>query len=171
MKLSWSPPTPWNHFAPSRISPGEMIHVQRSTSYYRTLQALQDSVGPFTIVEASEELEIEDLVAAVGEGTIPLTVADSHLLDAELAYRDDVQPAVFLPSLSDPDSEEGSHSNEIAFGTRKNNSELWTFLDRFIQVIPWARLQRHLQSVLPEQRGHSAGEGAARFRDRESHTI
>jgi membrane-bound lytic murein transglycosylase F len=111
---------------------GREIHVQRSTSYYRTLQALQDSVGPFTIVEASEELEIEDLVAAVGEGTIPLTVADSHLLDAELAYRDDVQPAVFLPSLSDPDSEEGAHSNEIAFGTRKHNPELRAFLDRFI---------------------------------------
>ncbi len=109
---------------------GREIHVQRSTSYFRTLQALQDVVGPFTIVEASEELEIEDLVAAVGEGTIPLTVADSHLLDAELAYRDDVQPAVFLPSLVDSDEE--PHPREIAFGTRKNNPKLRAFLDGFI---------------------------------------
>ena len=111
---------------------GREIHVQRSTSYYQTLQALQDLIGPFAIVEASEEQEIEDLVAAVGEGTIPLTVADSHLLDAELAYRDDVQPAVFLPSLPEPDSEEGAHLKEIAFGTRKNNPKLRTFLDGFV---------------------------------------
>ena len=111
---------------------GREIHVQRSTSYYQTLQALQDLIGPFAIVEASEEQEIEDLVAAVGEGTIPLTVADSHLLDAELAYRDDVQPAVFLPSLPEPDSEEGAHPKEIAFGTRKNNPKLRTLLDGFV---------------------------------------
>ncbi len=109
---------------------GQEIHVQRSTSYYRTLRALQLVVGPFTIVEASEELEIEDLVAAVGEGRIPLTVADSHLLDAELAYRDDVQPAVFLPPVVDSDEE--PHPKEIAFGTRKSNPTLRAFLDGFI---------------------------------------
>ncbi len=127
---SSGPPKPRRRFVPSRDLTAREIHVQRSTSYYRTLLALQDSVGPFTIVEASEELEIEDLVAAVGEGTIPLTVADSHLLDAELAYRNDVQPGLFLPSVTDSDEE--PHPKEIALGTRRNNPELRAFLDGFI---------------------------------------
>ena len=109
---------------------GREIHVQKSSSYYRTLEALQNSVGPFTIVEASEDLELEDLVAAVGEGKVPLTVADSHLLDAELIYRDDVQPAVFLPSLTEPD--EDPHPQEIAFGVRQDNPALREFLNEFI---------------------------------------
>ncbi len=39
---------------------GQEIHVQKSSSYYRSLQELQKHYGPFSIVEAPEDLEIRN---------------------------------------------------------------------------------------------------------------
>ncbi len=115
---------------------GQTVHVQKSSSYYRTLQELQPRVGPFTIIEAPEELEIEDLLAQVAEGSIAFTVADSNLLAAELTYRNDIEAAFPLSFPDDPEVEySGSARNAIAFGMRKENPRLKAFLDAFVKDI------------------------------------
>ncbi len=111
---------------------GRTIHVQKSSSYFRTLQELQQTYGPFTIVEAPEDLEIEALMDWVAQGRIELTVADRHLLDAELTYRDDIE-AAFPLAVSDPDSDPSR--KKIAFGVRKSNPELKAFLDGYVMEI------------------------------------
>jgi membrane-bound lytic murein transglycosylase F len=110
---------------------GQEIHVQKSSSYFRSLEKLQDSFGPFTIVEAPEELEIETLLDWVAQERIPYTVADSHLLEAELTYRDDIEAAfpLTLPTIDE------NPLTSIAFGVRKDNVQLKSFLDGFIKDI------------------------------------
>ncbi len=43
------------------------------------------------IQAADEDMETEELIAKVAEGEYDLTVADSHILDIELTWRDDVR--------------------------------------------------------------------------------
>jgi membrane-bound lytic murein transglycosylase F len=113
---------------------GRKVHVQKSSSYYGTLQEIQEVVGTFEIIEVPEELEIEALMTWVADGHIEYTVADSHLLDAELTYRDDIE-AAFALEIPNEEDEESSETEQksIAFGVRKDNPELQAFLDDFIK--------------------------------------
>jgi membrane-bound lytic murein transglycosylase MltF len=66
---------------------GRQVHVRRSSSYYQSLLALNTRLagsgrGPVAIVEASEQLEDEDLLELVHAGVIPATVVDSHIAQA-----------------------------------------------------------------------------------------
>lgn len=74
---------------------GRDVVVRPSSSYHESLVALQPDI-PVNIIPASEQMETEDLIAAVGDGDIDITVADSHILDIELTYRDDVKGAFVL---------------------------------------------------------------------------
>lgn len=65
------------------------IHIRTSSSYYSTLKALEEKEGrKFTIVPVSEELETENIIQQVAEGTIPVTIADNHLAQIEMVYDD-----------------------------------------------------------------------------------
>jgi membrane-bound lytic murein transglycosylase F len=108
---------------------GKRIHVKRSSSDYERLVSLREEVGPFEIVEASEDLETCQLIGLVGDGLIPLTVADSHFLRAETARRDDVEAAFRLGRGRS--SEDGEKA--IAFGIRRDNPDLKAFFDRFVK--------------------------------------
>lgn len=110
---------------------GRRIHARPSSSYWRTLEALQADHGPFELVAEPEELETEELIAAVGEGEIPLTVADSHLLSLELKYRDDVEMGPRLLGKNVPADAQGTH--QIAFAVRRESPELKAFLDKFVK--------------------------------------
>ncbi len=107
---------------------GKSVHVKRSSGYYEKLVSLREQVGPFEIVEASEDLETCQLIGLVGDGLIPLTVADSHFLQAEMARRDDVEAAF---SLSGNPNDQGEKS--IAFGVRPDNPDLKAFFNRFVK--------------------------------------
>jgi membrane-bound lytic murein transglycosylase F len=101
---------------------GKTLVVRKSSSYRSTLDVLQKTHGPFTIVDADEEIETEQLVAMVGRGEIPMTVADSTIAHNELTHRSDIQISL---SLTDEDP--------IAFGLRKENAALAKALDTFVQ--------------------------------------
>lgn len=77
---------------------GKTIHVRRSSSYFDTLQSLQEAFGPFEIVEASEDLETEILIDKLAAGEIDYTVADNHILQVEQTYRDNLVGAFALPA-------------------------------------------------------------------------
>ena len=105
---------------------GTTLHVRRSSSYYDTLERLQGDYGPFTIVEAPENLETEQLIGMVARGEIPLTVSDSHILNVELTYRDEIVGALTL-------SRGGDDEKAIAFAVRPQNTELAAYLDGFVK--------------------------------------
>jgi len=66
------------------------IHVRKSSSYYETLSNIQDRVG-FKIELLPEDLETEDVLAQVGAGKIPATVADSNIVQLELTYNSKIR--------------------------------------------------------------------------------
>jgi membrane-bound lytic murein transglycosylase F len=74
---------------------GRTLTVRPSSSYHATLLDVGQTI-PLEIVPAPENVETEELIAAVGRGEIDLTVADSNILDIELTYRDDVEAAFAL---------------------------------------------------------------------------
>ena len=76
---------------------GRTVVVSRTTSYWQTLRRLQDTGRiPFTLLAAPEDLTTAHIIGKVATGEYDLTVADSHLLDLELTWRDDVKGAFAL---------------------------------------------------------------------------
>ncbi|RMH07106.1 MAG: lytic transglycosylase F [Nitrospirae bacterium] len=78
---------------------GRTVVVRRSSSYWQTLTALRNQGIAVTIEAAPEDLETEEIIAKVASGEYDLTVADSHLLDIELTWREDIRAAF---PLGDP---------------------------------------------------------------------
>jgi len=104
----------------SRLA-GKRVHVRKSSQYFEPLQAAARSVSGMQIVEADESLETEDLIAMVGKKEIPLTVANSILLDVEKTYRDDVQGSLVF-----------AKKKPLAFAVRKSSPRLLSRMNRFV---------------------------------------
>lgn len=100
---------------------GKRIAVRRSSSYRTTLDRLQATAGPFTVEDAPEDLETEQLVGQVGDGVLPMTVADSTIAAIELAYRTDVQTSLVLVE-----------HQPVAYGVRRENAALREALNAFV---------------------------------------
>ncbi|MFO7594613.1 MAG: membrane-bound lytic murein transglycosylase MltF [Pseudomonadota bacterium] len=99
---------------------GRTVVVRPSSAYMQTLEQLKQQGIPLTIQPASEALETEEIINAVAEGKYDLTVADSHILDIELTWRDDIKAAF-------PLGEERSHGWMV----RKENTRLLAAINRF----------------------------------------
>jgi membrane-bound lytic murein transglycosylase F len=102
---------------------GRRIHVRRDSAYAATLARLAEA-HPLDVVYAPESQDTEGLIGAVASGQLDLTVADSHLLRAELMTRDDVEAAFVLP---------GGEKKPIAFAVRPRNTRLKAFLDGWVK--------------------------------------
>jgi membrane-bound lytic murein transglycosylase F len=116
---------------------GHRVYAWQSSSHYRTLMKLQGVVGPFEIGAIPEDMEFEEILDHVANGEYPLAVLDSHILQAELPFRNDV---VIAFPLSDPRDEVPSEratvaarDKAVAFAVRKENPGLKAFLDEFIR--------------------------------------
>jgi len=73
------------------------VVVRKSSSYWHTLLTLQKNSGvKFNLIAAPETLETEEIIAKVASGEYDLTVADSHILDIELTWRNDIKGAFAL---------------------------------------------------------------------------
>ncbi len=101
---------------------GKRVAVRQSSSYAETLKALKAEGVPLELVAADESLETEELIDQVADGTLDFTVADSHLLQAERVWRDDVEAAFPLVT-----------GKQIAFAVRPTNPKLLAALDAFVQ--------------------------------------
>ena len=104
---------------------GRRITVRMGSSYATTLARLQPQFG-FIIVPAAEDVETEDLIDAVATLAADLTVADAHILQAELTWRQDVVGALPL--------EPGS-KKDIAFATRVGNPKLLSAINAFVKRV------------------------------------
>jgi membrane-bound lytic murein transglycosylase F len=75
---------------------GRTVVVRRSSAYWNTLTRLQQRGIELKLVAAPEQLETEEIIDRVATGEYDLTVADSHILGIELAWRDDIRGALTL---------------------------------------------------------------------------
>ena len=109
--------------------PGKEIHVRKSSSYYESLQKLNDRFqtegkNSVKIVEANENLEDEDLLEMLNAGLIPLVVVDSHKAEfwAQIFDKITVHEDVAVSS-------EGS----IGWAFRKNSPEFKAMVNKFVK--------------------------------------
>lgn len=101
---------------------GRTVMVRKSSAYWESLEALRQQGATFDLVAAPEEMETEELIARVADGSIDLTAADSHILDIEQTWRDDIQAAFAL-------GEPRAHGWLV----RRENPELLKAVDAFLQ--------------------------------------
>ncbi|MBX2814031.1 MAG: transporter substrate-binding domain-containing protein [Myxococcales bacterium] len=104
----------------------KVVHVRRSSTYWRSLKRLQRKGLSLQLVPAPEWLETEELIEQVAQGTIPLTVADSHILQVEQTYGTTVKAGPILASPS-------SNQKGLAFAVRPNSRALKAYLDAFVK--------------------------------------
>jgi membrane-bound lytic murein transglycosylase F len=101
---------------------GRRISVRPASSYAATLARLQ-SQGGFTVVPVAEDVETEDLIDAVANGTADLTIADSHILQEQLTWRTNVVGAFALEP----------QTKDLAFAVRVGNPKLLAAVNDFLK--------------------------------------
>jgi len=101
---------------------GRSIYVRQSSAYWESLQKLQDLGHKFKLLAAPENMETEEIIAQVASGKYDLTLADNHLLDIELTWRNDIQATLVLGDV-----------RENAWAMRNNNPLLVSAVNKFIK--------------------------------------
>ena len=97
------------------------IHVRRSASYWTTLQEVENRVVGLKIVAADENLETESILNQVASGEVPLTVADSNIIERHRTYRDDVQATLVM-----------SGAKQLAYSVRQDAPKLLEAVNAFV---------------------------------------
>jgi membrane-bound lytic murein transglycosylase F len=101
---------------------GRTLVVRRASTYWGTAQRLRSAGIDVTVIPADENMETEEIIAGVAAGDYDLTIADSHILDIELQWRDDIV-GLFPTSDSVPH----------AWMVREGNPELKAAMDAFLR--------------------------------------
>lgn len=99
---------------------GRTIAVRQSSSYWGSAVRLKASGVDLNLVAAPESLETAEIIGRVAEGDYDLTITDSHILDVELAWRDDVVAAF-------PVGDSVAHG----WAVRSSNPRLKAEIDRY----------------------------------------
>jgi membrane-bound lytic murein transglycosylase F len=73
---------------------GRTIVVRRRSSYWNTAEALRSRGIRLRLEPAPESLATEEIIRRVADGDYDLTIADSHILEIELAWRSDIRNAL-----------------------------------------------------------------------------
>ena len=110
---------------------GRKVHVRRSSSYYASLTALNESLkksgkAPVDIVAAPEPLEDEDLLEMVNAGLIPATIVDDHVAGLWKQVFDQIQ-------VTDAAVRTGG---QIAWAVRRGTPQLQEMINAFIKANP-----------------------------------
>jgi len=101
---------------------GRTLVVRRSSAYWQTLEELKRQGIALKMEAAPEDLETEELIAKVAEGEYDLTVADSHILDIELTWREDIRAAL---ALGDP--------QQLGWAVRASNPQLLQAINQYLK--------------------------------------
>ena len=107
---------------------GMEIHVRRSSSYFESLQAVNEALAekgldPANVRLVDERLEDEDLLEMIQAGILPAIVIDEHKAHLWLQVLDRLQLHTNVPLRE---------GGEIAWAMRKNSPELKTAVDKFM---------------------------------------
>jgi membrane-bound lytic murein transglycosylase F len=114
---------------------GRSVSVRRSSSFWATMEQLQQKHPGILVEEALESLDTEELVRRVARRQIDLTVADNILVDAILRERDDIRAALDL-----------TEQRPVAWAVRPDSVELLRDLNLFLTETQIAerRNEQHL---------------------------
>lgn len=120
---------------------GVPVHVRRSSSFFEHLSAVNErraAAGKpaFSIAEAEEELQVEDLVEMVDTGLLPATVADEDMADFLVQVFDRVTVH---------EQPELATGQQTAWGFRKGSPRLAEALNGFVAT---ARTGSRLGNVI-----------------------
>lgn len=99
---------------------GRTVHVRESSSFHTTLTALKDGIDGLEIALVADDVETEDILAGVEDGTYDITMCDSNLLDVERAYGRRIKAAFSIKPTA------------LGWAVRKDNPELLAALNRYI---------------------------------------
>lgn len=75
---------------------GHKIHTRPSSAYWSTALQLQKTVPGVKLIAVPENMETESIIEAVADKKYDMTIADSHIVDLELTFRDDIQSFMAL---------------------------------------------------------------------------
>jgi membrane-bound lytic murein transglycosylase F len=75
---------------------GRTFAVRRGGHAWKTLAALRESGIALELETAPAYLEAEEIIGRVADGRADLTLADSHIVDIELTWREDIRAALVL---------------------------------------------------------------------------
>lgn len=106
--------------APESLA-GREVHVRRGSSYEDSLHVLAEKGIAVKPVNVPAHEEPADTVWRVGRGEVPLTVVDSHLLEAIQSFSDDVEGLFPI-----------AEGRQIAWAVRKDAMELRAALNRYV---------------------------------------
>jgi membrane-bound lytic murein transglycosylase MltF len=108
---------------------GSTIHVRRSSSYWRSLEKLNDDfrargLEPVEVVPAQEFHQDEDLLEMVNAGLVPAIIVDSHKARFWAQIFDDIRVHEDLAVRS---------GGEIAWAFRKNSPQLAEVVNAYVK--------------------------------------
>ena len=103
---------------------GREIVVRRGSSYWQRVESLQAEGIAVNLKAAPESMETEEIIDNVAKGNYDLTLADSHIVDIELAWRQDIAPGVLVQS-----------SLKHGWVVRESNPKLLAALNEYIKSI------------------------------------
>lgn len=99
---------------------GRTIAIRKNSAYFETIKNLQDIGVKVEVEFVPEDLDTEAIINRVAIGQYDLTIADSHLLQLELQWREDIQSSLSL-----------SEENNVGWVVRKNNPKLLEKINQF----------------------------------------
>lgn len=102
---------------------GKTVLVDRRSSFWRTMEALQQEHPGIILTAAPQGLRDEGVIDLVASGRIAATVRDSNVVQMYLSYRDDIKPAFDLTG-----------ERPIAWGIRGDAEQLRRALDDFLHT-------------------------------------
>lgn len=101
---------------------GRTVVIRQSSAYWKSLENIKAQGIEFNIKAAPETMETEEIIEKVANGEYDLTLSDSHILDIELTWRDDIK-AVF--PIGEP--------RKDAWAVRKKDVGLLAEVNKFIK--------------------------------------
>ena len=145
---------------------GKTVYVRKSSSYYRSLEKLNQGLQkkgkpPVTIEPANEYLETEDILEMVNADLVQITVADDYLANFWKQIFPDLRVHKELSVRS---------GGKIAWAIRKNSPQLKKAINQFVKKTKKGSLmgniltKRYLQNT-KWVRNALAPEDVKRFRD------
>jgi len=100
---------------------GRTIHVRKGTSYQEYLQSLPETIrGDIQVAALEPEIETEEILQDVADGTYEITVADSNIAQIEQTFHGNLRLAFAL-----------TEEQPIAWAVRPNAPELLSAINAY----------------------------------------
>jgi len=111
------------------------VHVWGESSYYKRMVALMDEIGDTIYIQPEDgNIETEELIRRVSEGTIDYTVVDKNVALINKRFFDNIDISLEL-----------SIRQQIAFGVRKSDEQLLDYLNDWLKNFMQQRLYSFLK--------------------------